>query len=300
MTTRDTQYLTDANIDSACCAGWDPELYTLDKNHVLEALSSLMAATPEHYRYHLASEIYLARKQQLSLIIDSLLVMPSRSNAKQLHETMLLWLSFLVDIPYLNARLLEDEIAVCENLCNRSRMGISPGARLVYTAYQTFNNKESYGSSFRKALQKRLENQKSHEEHALSIAIERAQQRKALYQQLGIQPEVAFDHQEEATSPTKDQLDSLKACLYQTKKDIEKIEGFSGKDLYRGQLSNLLRQLSNCKPYKIAQKREIRGRIKALESDIDSIAEKYAPTITPLQNEREWLEIYIKGIESSL
>ena len=98
---------------------------------------------------------------------------------KQLHGTMGEWQRLLVEIPYLTVNLLESEVELVDNLCKRSKLGMMPAERLVYTAYASLNKKESYGETFRKALAGRLSKEQEEQGAQIEQMLEQATERNA-------------------------------------------------------------------------------------------------------------------------
>lgn len=256
---------------------WDPKLFTLDVPAAITAAHVACSQIEETEWFQVGTDIYMERKKQIAHQLEAALMMPSYTGAKQLHEVMQAWLAFLMELPCLNASLIESEIILCTNLCTRSKMGFMPNDRLVYTAYTTLNNKESYGDMFKRLLQPRLEQQKSYERHLQEEA--RAHIELLLDTALSQHP----------SPQEKAEQDAYYHTLLE--RDIAKLVNVTNKNYYQQQINELIEQFEKLKPYKIKQRRTITTRIDALEKKIREIDEKLAPLLSPLYQQLIQLEI---------
>lgn len=256
---------------------WDPKLFTLDVPAAITAAHFACSQIEETEWFQVGTDIYMERKKQIAHQLEAALMMPSYTGAKQLHEVMQAWLAFLMELPCLNASLIESEIILCTNLCTRSKMGFMPNDRLVYTAYTTLNNKESYGDMFKRLLQPRLEQQKNYERHLQEEA------RAHIELLLDTASSQHLSPQEKAEQDT----------YYHTllERDIAKLVNVTNKNYYQQQINELTEQFEKLKPYKIKQRRTVTTRIDALEKKIHEIDEKLAPLLSPLYQQLVQLEI---------
>lgn len=256
---------------------WDPKLFTLDVPAAITAAHVACSQIEETEWFQVGTDIYMERKKQIAHQLEAALMMPSYTGAKQLHEVMQAWLAFLMELPCLNASLIESEIILCTNLCTRSKMGFMPNDRLVYTAYTTLNNKESYGDMFKRLLQPRLEQQKSYERHLQ----EEAQAHIEL-----LLDTVSSQH---LSSQERAEQDAYYHALLEN--DIAKLVNVTNRNYYQQQINELIEQFEKLKPYKIKQRRTVTTRIDALEKKIREIDEKLAPLLSPLYQQLIQLEI---------
>lgn len=256
---------------------WDPKLFTLDVPAAIAAAHLVCSQIEEAEWFQVGTDIYMERKKQIAHQLEAALMMPSYTGAKQLHEVMQAWLAFLMELPCLNASLIESEIILCTNLCTRSKMGFMPNDRLVYTAYTTLNNKESYGDMFKRLLQPRLEQQKSYERH--------------LQEEARAHIELLLDTalSQHLSPQEKAEQDAYYHTLLE--RDIAKLVNVTNKNYYQQQINELIEQFEKLKPYKIKQRRTVTTRIDALEKKIREIDEKLAPLLSPLYQQLIQLEI---------
>lgn len=256
---------------------WDPKLFTLDVPAAITAAHFACSQIEETEWFQVGTDIYMERKKQIAHQLEAALMMPSYTGAKQLHEVMQAWLAFLMELPCLNASLIESEIILCTNLCTRSKMGFMPNDRLVYTAYTTLNNKESYGDMFKRLLQPRLEQQKSYERH--------------LQEEARAHIELLLDTalSQHLSPQEKAEQDAYYHTLLE--RDIAKLVNVTNKNYYQQQINELIEQFEKLKPYKIKQRRTVATRIDALEKKIREIDEKLAPLLSPLYQQLIQLEI---------
>lgn len=256
---------------------WDPKLFTLDVPAAIAAAHLVCSQIEETEWFQVGTDIYMERKKQIAHQLEAALMMPSYTGAKQLHEVMQAWLAFLMELPCLNASLIESEIIPCTNLCTRSKMGFMPNDRLVYTAYTTLNNKESYGDMFKRLLQPRLEQQKSYERH--------------LQEEAQTHSELLLDTVSSQHHSSQKQAEQNVYYHALLENDIAKLVNVTNRNYYQQQINELTEQFEKLKPYKIKQRRTITTRIDALEKKIYEIDEKLAPLLSPLYQQLVQLEI---------
>lgn len=256
---------------------WDPKLFTLDVPAAIAAAHLVCSQIEETEWFQVGTDIYMERKKQIAHQLEAALMMPSYTGAKQLHEVMQAWLAFLMELPCLNASLIESEIILCTNLCTRSKMGFMPNDRLVYTAYTTLNNKESYGDMFKRLLQPRLEQQKSYERH--------------LQEEAQTHSELLLDTVSSQHHSSQKQAEQNVYYHALLENDIAKLVNVTNRNYYQQQINELTEQFEKLKPYKIKQRRTITTRIDALEKKIYEIDEKLAPLLSPLYQQLVQLEI---------
>ncbi|MEF2561125.1 MAG: hypothetical protein U0M96_08615 [Eggerthellaceae bacterium] len=238
--------------------GWDSIQCILDARQAAEAAAVALEASDENMRHKYATEIYAARKNQLAQSLETALMMTPYAGSKRIHEIMLGWLFLLQRIPYLNADLLLSEINLCTNLCERSKQGIMPNDRMIYTAYATFNKKERYDITFRNTLQKTLNKETIARQTAHNEAKLRFSKTKELIW--------AFSE-----NPNTELADSIKADKRFIKDQLQIIEGHANRDSYLGQIKELNEQLQSTKPFKITRRRQINNQIAQAQDKLSSI-----------------------------
>ena len=269
---------------------WDPKLLTVNAQAAILSAQTLCEQIPEDQWFHTGTDIYMARKKQIAEQLEASLMMPSYSGAKQLHEVMITWLTFLNELPYLHVSLIESELMLCANLCTRSKMGFMPNDRLIYTAYTTLNNKESYGALFARILQPRLEQQRAYEKHLR----EQLQAHVAAANKILASSAASPSHpSQEDTQQTYDYYCAL------LENDLAKITGVTNKNLYQQQISVLTEQLENTKSYKLKQRHDITMRINALTKKINDIDEELAPMLNPLYQQLNLLQLKVAAPSST-
>ena len=256
----------------ACFGGWESKQYQFDLEFAIDSAKHALSLIPEEERYEKASEIYIARKRQIALILESNMMMPSYTGAKQLHETMMWWKRLLQEIPYLNSELLQGEVTLCTNLCHRSKRGIMPGDRLVYTAYSTLNGKESYGETFRKAVEGRLEGER----------VKNAQQHDAAIGRVSQLTAAVREHLDSSLAPAdlKDQLEKDRAALHA---ELDAIVGMTNRGMYQRQIEELEARKAKLPSYKFFKIREIDAGLAALNEKLASIDGDLEPMVAPLR-----------------
>ena len=266
--------------------GWDSKLYGFDVGFAIDAAKHALELVPETTRHDAAADIYTARKRQIGKILESEMMMPSYTAAKQLHGTMGEWQRLLVEIPYLTVNLLESEVELVDNLCKRSKLGMMPAERLVYTAYASLNKKESYGETFRKALAGRLSKEQEEQGARIEQMLEQATERNAELEKLATG----------ATLPPAELKSLLEAELENLDRDIATIADLSNKTLYDQQLEELERQLATVKPYKIFRRQELTGRITETKEKIAQVDAGFKAKVAPLRSYEQALRARISGL----
>lgn len=260
--------------------GWDSRQYLLDLDFAIESANHALDLLPESARIDTASDIYNARKRQIAHQLEAEMMMPSYTGAKQLHATMQDWLRLLDELPDLNADLIEGEITVCENLCLRSKLGIMPGDRLVYTAYSSLNGKETYGEMFRRKLESRLSGTREEQKQRVEAAMKLVEETRAALDARAESGEVNSD---EEKSLLEDELAALQA-------QRETLVGFSDRAQYEQQLRELERQLAALKPMKFLKRQELGRRIELVKQHIAEVDENIVATTRPLDELIERIE----------
>lgn len=269
---------------------WDSKMLEMD---VLQAVAAAKRATelaPEGVRYDLGSKIYTARKKQIAAQLESSLMMPSYQGAKKVHAIMHDWEQLLVKLPYLTPSLIEGEINLCTNLCKRSKMGIMPADRLVYTAYATFNKKENYGDTFRKALMSRIEGEAQQTAGELESARKEIEDNLAQYKQRRESGEL---------SPAEEKA-LLEKDLANITISINNLVGMSNRSLYADQLEEMKKQLAKLKPYKLVKRQEMNRQIAAVENKIAEIDSQLEINTASLKAQADLLQQRLTEIEAEL
>ncbi|MDO5118010.1 MAG: hypothetical protein Q4D34_05940, partial [Eggerthellaceae bacterium] len=218
--------------------------------------------------------------------LESEMMMPSYTAAKQLHGTMAEWQRLLMEIPYLTTDLLESEVELVNNLCIRSKIGILPAERLVYTAYASLNGKESYGETFRKALAGRLEREQEMQGARIEQMLEEAAERNAGLEKLA----------SEATVTPAELKPLLEEELERLERDIATIADLSNKTLYGQQLEELERQLAAVKPMKIFRRQELSRRIADAKEKIAQTDADFEEKVAPLRSYERALRARVSGL----
>ncbi|MGN0046327.1 MAG: hypothetical protein ACI37P_03250 [Eggerthellaceae bacterium] len=263
--------------------GWDSKMYTMDCDYAISCAERAISLQDPSRRYQVAADIYVARKHQIAKLLESQMMLPSLTSAKQMHETMQHWQRFLAEIPCLTPGLIEGEVALCKNLCMRSKLGVMPGDRLVYTAYATLNDKVSYGDMFEANLQERIEGAKQRKQQIMNDVLARIEARRqsslSLIESGDLSPEQERERlQEDLASLT---------C------DLGDVIGLSDRLMYKSQLEEVRKKRAELKPTKIFKKKELDEQIAQVEEKIAQIDAEIAPVVQPLQDE-------ISAIESRL
>lgn len=257
----------------ACFGGWDAKMHVLDVDFAVESAAHALGLAPEGRRYEMASEIYGARKKQIASCLEDDMMMPSYMGAKQLHKTMGDWQRLLAEIPYLSRDLLDDELNLVDNLCLRSKLGIMPGDRLVYTAYATLNNKVPYGDTFRKALAPRLTQVSEREAARRAETLERIAAWREDYREWVNQGNPTV---EERAARLQEQLGALQA-------EVDELVGQSGRGLLLQQIDELERQKARIGKFKVFQRREADAQIAAARAKLEQMDGALIPARAPLE-----------------
>lgn len=276
-----------ANVLMAKFGGWDSRLYDFDLNVILRAIKHALSLTEHGKEYSVASDIYVERKRQLALRLDAALMMPSYQGSKTVHQIMMDWKKLLTDIPYLSPGLIQNELNLCSNLCLRSKMGIMPGDRLVYSAYATFNKKVPYGDTFREALSQRIEREKELQEQRITSSLQKVEELIGTNQLRVACGE--YSPKEEKTA-LEESLDEL----YTQLSDLEK---GSEKTLYESQLQELRQQLDTMKPYKIFKRQTINTQIQSLEKKLSELDSGNELMAQPLKTQISKLEARLSDLK---
>lgn len=253
--------------------GWDSKMLELNLEQALRDIAHALDLVPESRRYDAASEIYVARKKQVAEQLEAAMMMPSYMGAKNLHAIMMDWKRLLVEMPYLTPGLIEGEITLCDNLCLRSKMGVMPNDRLVYTAYATFNKKEPYGETFRKALTSRIDRERVEAMGQLAALQERLDTRQSERHAARVSGELS---PEEERSQIERDIAELNEAL-------QTLEGLSDLALYQSQITEMERTLASLKLYKVFKRRELEGQIAALRLQVEEASAQLAESKAPLE-----------------
>lgn len=266
------------NVDAwrllAKFGGWNSRTLDFNLELALQAISRALDLAEEDKKHIVASDIYAARKRQISEQLEAALMMPSREGARQVHEIMMAWKDLLVGIPGLTSSVLEAEATLCGNMCRRSKMGVLPGDRLIYTAYATFNHKENYGDTFRQAIASRSGGAQSATEKELDSIKRDAQERSDQYKERKATGDMSVAEEQEL----------LEANLVHFTESINKVQGFSDRAFYVQQLEELKHQRSAIKAHKIFKRQEVDRQIAAVQSKIDQIDALLEPCLKVLRD----------------
>lgn len=252
---------------------WDSKMYDYDADKIIEYARHSINQTEDALKPEVASEIYVARKHQIALLLEADMMLPSYTGAKKLQTTMFYWQRLLTDIPSLPLDLIEAELTLCDNLCLRSKMSVMPGDRLVYTAYTTLNKKVPYGDAFRKALEPRLKAEAQHnEQRRVAIAKE----------SLELIPEVRARLEEYKATKAPELKELLQADKVKLEAAINEIEALSNLKMYEAQIDELQRKLKELKITKIFKIRDLNTRISENATKILEITEQISPVVDPI------------------
>lgn len=239
----------------AMYAGWNQKLCTFNKDQATNAIHDFFHAIPNDSPINDAFEIYFTRKEQLIIAAQAQSDMPSFSNAKALHQTMLLWLHFLKHIPYLSSLILENEIVEIKQICLLSKRSIDPKTRLIYTAYTTFNDKIPYNGTFSICLNGTIRNAKLYEQKRINKILEKVEQYKKL---LHCSP-----------NSLKEQT-SITNSITQLQIDMKIVESLFGIPYYQRKLDQLNAQLLKCKPFFISYRKRLTRNIQIVEEQLSN------------------------------
>lgn len=264
-----------ARVKLAEYTGWDPELRTLDLEAAVKAIRRALKEASEEEAALVAADVYRIRKGQICSMLEADSMMPSYESAKRVHETMVAWLRLLEEMPELGCGIVEHEIAQCESLCAQSRKSIAPSDRLVYVASASFNRKESYGTMFRRALDKRVAEGRRLEEELKAGASERAMRRRIAYQAW--------------TDCEQPKLEARRARLLEDaaslKSDIRSIVGLADTRFYEQRVRELEQRFSALKELNLIKKHRIKSQIDCLNGKIDRIENEFAPILDTLRED---------------
>lgn len=267
--------------------GWDSQLYSFDLNYALRCAKHSLSLTEDSQKYVVATDIYTDRKHQLALRLDAALMMPSYQGSKEVHQIMMDWKNILVNLPNLSPALIQNEVNICSNLCLRSKMGVMPGDRLVYSAYATFNKKKPYNETFTEALASRIKREKMLEDQRISNSLKRIE-------------ELIKSNQELVKSgklTSQEEGEIIRLNIGELRAQLEAIEANSEKKLYVDQLEELERQLLSVKPYKIFKKQMINSQIKTIQEKLKEISSEIELTVNPIKAQMQILEARLYEIE---
>ncbi len=232
--------------------GWDSRQAELDVSFVLDAAKKAVKLTPEGQRSEEAAAEYTERKKQISEELEAIMMMPSYMGAKKLHAFMMDWLRLLKGFPELPPAVIEGEVTLVGNICQRSRLAVMPNDRLVYTAYATFNKKEPYGETFKRELQARVDVERARKEHELGAVRER----------------VAAHLEKPGMLSAKAELERLRADKLALQDAKASIVGLSGIKGYEDELAQVQAKLQAMNVLKLFKKRELQERMAGLSERI--------------------------------
>lgn len=266
--------------------GWDSKLYDFDTDYILRTIKHVIGLVPDESKYDIAADMYTARKRQISLRLEAALMMPSYQGAKQTHQIMMDWKRLLAEIPYLTPGLIESEVTLCSNICTRSKMAVMPNDRLVYTSYATFNHKEPYGDTFRKALASRAEKEMEREAGRLASAKKELEERLAKYKAQVEAGEISVEEEKELLQEEVNLL----------RKQLSDALGRLNQKLYQQQYDELQNQLAELKPYKFFKRAEVNEQLKAVQEKLDQISSQVEATTARIQPQIDAIEARIAEI----
>lgn len=252
--------------------GWDSKLRVLDADSAMAAVKRALNAVSSSERHRAATEIYQVRKRQIALMIEPDLMMPSYASARHLHETMLLWLRLLEEVPWLNSSLIEEEIALCEDVCARSRISLAPGDRLIYAAFSSFNRKESYGELFRRTLGARVEKERKREGELKAAALEHVERHRIAYR-------VWMECEHPSLESERARLEGDMLLL---EADLRMLSSL-GSDYFQQRIDELDQQLAKLKGVNLTKKHRIRIQIGLLKGKIIQIEDELGPLLELLR-----------------
>lgn len=235
--------------------GWDSRQAEIDVGFALDAAKRAVRLTPEGGRSEEAAAEYSERKKQISEELEAIMMMPSYMGAKKLHAFMMDWLRLLKGFPELPPVVIEGEVTLVGNICQRSKLAVMPNDRLVYTAYATFNKKEPYGDTFRRELQARVDVERARKEHELGAVQER----------------VALHLAKPGALPADAELERLRADRLALQDAKASIAGLSGIKGYEDELAELREKLQAMGLLKVFKKRELQERMDELSERITEL-----------------------------
>lgn len=232
--------------------GWNSRQAELDVGFVLDAARKALKLTPEGDRSEEAAAEYSERKKQISEELEAIMMMPSYMGAKKLHAFMMDWLRLLKGFPELPPVVIEGEVTLVGNICQRSKLAVMPNDRLVYTAYATFNRKEPYGETFKRELQARIDVERARKEHELGAVRERVAAHLAMSGALSAEAEL-------------ERLRADRLALQDAKASVIGLSGIKG---YEGELAEVQAKMQSMGLLKLFKKRELQERMADLSGRI--------------------------------
>ena len=232
--------------------GWDSRQAELDVGFVLDAAKKAVKLTPEGGRAEEAAAEYSERKKQISEELEAIMMMPSYMGAKKLHAFMMDWLRLLKGFPELPPVVIEGEVTLVANICQRSKLAVMPNDRLVYTAYATFNKKEPYGETFERELQVRIDVERTRKEHELGAVQERVAAHLAKPGELSTEAEI-------------ERLRTDRLALQDAKASVVGLSGIKG---YEDELAEVQAKLQSMGLLKLFKKHELQERMADLSGKI--------------------------------
>lgn len=248
---------------------WDAKYFKLDIDSAIDAIQHAFRLTDESKHFELASRVYDARKRQIAYMLDEAMLNLTTKGSSRIHEIMQCWLRFLSEIPSLSPEIIEGEINLCENLCKRSRIGIMPTDRMVYTAYMDHNGKETYGKTFRRALEGRLQHEQAEQEAALEEAHANAK--------------AALDAATEHLNADSPELSLLQADATALQEAIDSLRSFTRRGLFEKQIEQLETQKQKLSGFQLMKSRAIAGRIASTKREIAKIDKDLKGEVGPLE-----------------
>ncbi len=263
---------------------WDAKFYKLDIDFAIDAAKHALRLADESRQFELALEIYDARKRQIAFMLEEALLNLTSKGSARIHEIMQNWLRLLNEIPSLSPEIIEGEITLCENLCRRSRIGIMPSDRMVYTAYMDHNGKEPYGKTFRRMLDERLRQEQAKWDVAAEEARESAKRALA-----------ASEEHLKADSP--DALPLLQADAAALQDAIDVLRSFTRRGLFERQIEQLEAQRKKLSPFQIMKTRAMVNRIAITKREIAKIDEGIKEDIDPLEERLSEIETKIRELQ---
>lgn len=266
-------------------SGWDAKSYETNMDDALAAIRQYLSLLPESQRFEAASQIYFARKQQISGRVESAMLMPSITSSKHVHEAMMDWKRYLAEIPNLSPSVIEGEATLCDNLCLRSKMAIMPGERMIYTAYASFNGKVPYGEEFRSVLEAR----KAEESQLrwMESVQETLSNLEARYQALMA-----------SSISQEEEIAFLTEALAILDNERKKVLGLSDKSFHENHRAELQGYLQSLKPYKLLKRKEVQDQIGAIDQKLAQIDESIQVVLEPIDTQIQRYQLRLQSLQS--
>lgn len=227
----------------------------------LTAAKRAVELAPDIKKYDVAEDVYLSIKGYITGLIHLTPKVPATMGRSYAHTIIQHWLSLLLGIPFLSKSLLEAEIADCKELCDISSNTLVPKGRIVYDAWNQFNNGVRYDKSFSEALAEKMQFEGARQESFIANAKAEAEAKRAAYW---------AEHIDE-----KDALESEKSAAEEKMADltlaIENIPELIKVEELKKSIAELTKQMNSLGMFKGKEKRVLQDQIDAFKTNLSQI-----------------------------